>query len=99
MIKKFSRTYKNQSSTTALNLTVLLNFRNLVTYHRQALIYHQVRKYLLRIDKEKDHVKFWRPNLLLFTKNPKKDYQLIKYCSKLKKGGLYIIGNIKNGLP
>jgi potassium/chloride transporter 9 len=34
---------------------------------------------------------------LLFVKNPKTDYKLIKYCSKLKKGGLYIIGNIKIG--
>ena len=63
----------------------------------QPLVFYVVRKWLLRLDERKEHIRHWRPSILHIVTDPLCSLNLFHVANNVKKGGLYEIGLVVQG--
>ena len=65
----------------------------------QALMYHQVRKYLLRMSTSASGMekKYWRPQFIYLVDEPRQNFESMRFLNDMKKGGLLILGKVLEG--
>eukprot|EP00808_Paulinella_micropora_P006481 g59129.t1 len=65
----------------------------------QAAMYHQVRKYLLQMSSisVSQHVKYWRPEIMVLTQSHSDSLSIIALGNALKKGGMYSVTSVLVG--
>ena len=63
----------------------------------QAVMYHQVRKYLLKMQGDMGGIKYWRLSLLVLVDMTRNNMIILRFCNLLKKGGLMCIGTVIDG--
>jgi potassium/chloride transporter 9 len=64
----------------------------------QSLMYHQVRKFLLKMDRYRQlNVKLWRPHILLLVPHNNSSDELFQFINHLKKGSLFLIAQVLIG--
>ena len=62
----------------------------------QSILFHQVRKYLLQLERaDLTHVKYWRPQFMVVLHGgPSGNVPMLEFINNMKKGGLFIIGDL-----
>ena len=63
----------------------------------QALIFHQVRKYALKININDTTVDTWRPGILFLCSDIMPNLESLLFLNDLKKSGLFVIGHVNIG--
>ena len=66
---------RKQTSWGDITQAIIYHQVQLHTFFARCLCLHQVRKYLLQLDARKDHLKFWRPQIILFISNTQPMYR------------------------